>query len=176
MSQPIITSHVTRGSLLMTNSAVTIPRIGTSGTNGVLNGRSISGCRTRSTQTPAHTIVNASSVPMFTRSDRKSMSFTAGMSATIEPTTIVEIHGVRNLGCTADAHLGSSPSLDIEKNTRDWPSSITSITVANPKTAPIFTSSEPQLTPVTSIPTATGSLTFSCGYFTSPVSTDDTRM
>ena len=56
---------------------------------------------------------------------------------------MVEIHGVRNLGWIAEAHFGNSPSFDIEKNTRDWPSSMTSITVASPKTAPIFTSSDP---------------------------------
>ncbi len=49
----------------------------------------------------------------------------------------------------------------MEKKTRDWPSSMTSITVPRPKTAPILTSSDPQLTPVASMPSATGAATFS---------------
>ncbi len=38
----------------------------------------------------------------------------AGMMAAKEPKTIVVIHGVRNLGCTAEAHFGSRPSFDME--------------------------------------------------------------
>jgi hypothetical protein len=68
--------------------------------------------------------------------------------ATIGAYAMVEIHGVRNLGWMAEAHLGNRPSLDMEKKTRDWPSSMTSMTVPSPKTAPILTSSDPQLTPV----------------------------
>ena len=34
--------------------------------------------------------------------------------ATNSPTVMDEIHGVRNLGCTAPAHSGSSPSRDME--------------------------------------------------------------
>ncbi len=50
-----------------------MPRIGTSGTSGVLKGRCRSGWRTRRTQTPAQTMVKASSVPMFTSSASWSM-------------------------------------------------------------------------------------------------------
>ena len=97
---------------------------------------------------PALTMLKASSVPMFTSSESWSMGNTAGRKATIDPTTMFEIHGVRNLGWISLAHLGSRPSRDMEKKTRDWPSSITSITVARPKTAPTFTSRLPHATPV----------------------------
>ena len=43
-----------------------------------------------------------------------------------------ERQGVRNLGWISEKTLGSRPSRDIEKNTRDWPSSITRITDVNP--------------------------------------------
>jgi hypothetical protein len=55
-----------------------MPRMGTSGTSGVLKGRCRSGCRTRSTHTPAQTMVNASSVPIFTSSASRSMGRKAG--------------------------------------------------------------------------------------------------
>ena len=59
-------------------------------------------------------LVKASSAPMFTSSASLSMGRKAGMIAAKAPKTIVVIHGVRNFGCTAEAHLGSNPSRDIE--------------------------------------------------------------
>ncbi len=50
-------------------------------------------------------MVNASSVPMFTRSASLSIGSSAGNKAAKIPNTIVVIHGVRNFGCTADAHF-----------------------------------------------------------------------
>ena len=58
--------HVSNGSVSISPRHETIPRIGTSGTSGVRNGRSSSGRLRRSTHTPPHTSTNASSVPMFT--------------------------------------------------------------------------------------------------------------
>ena len=45
-----------------------IPSIGTSGTNGVLKGRTASGFLTRSTQIPRHTSTNANKVPKLVKS------------------------------------------------------------------------------------------------------------
>src|SRR5689334_8288883 len=78
-------------------SEITIPRMGTTGTHGVLNGRSRLGSLRRITHTPAHTITNASSVPMLTISSRTLIGKEAASTATKVPTVIEEIHGVRNL-------------------------------------------------------------------------------
>ncbi len=137
-----------------------MPRIGTTGTNGVLNGRCKSGRRTRSTHTPAQTITNASSVPMLVISFKMPMGRMAGRKATKTPTTMDEIQGVRKRGCTAPAQRGSRPSRDMEKNTRDWPSSITSITVLRPMMVPIRTRNSPHCTPVSAMPSAMGAPTF----------------
>lgn len=45
-----------------------IPKMGTSGTNGVVKGRTLSGSFLRMIHTPAHTNTNAKSVPMLVRS------------------------------------------------------------------------------------------------------------
>ena len=81
-------------------------------------------------------------------------------TATTRPTVIDEMYGVRNLGCTLLNISGSSPSFDIEKNTRLWPSNMTTIVLVSPPSAPIFTSSDPHFTPVASMPTARESGTF----------------
>ena len=77
---------------------VRIPRMGTSGTSGVLNGLGRSGRFTRRIHTPAQTITNASSVPMFTSTARSPMGMNDAKPATQTPTTIDEIQGVRNSG------------------------------------------------------------------------------
>jgi len=53
---------------------------------------------------------------------------------------------------------------------------MTSITVAKPNIAPTFTRKLAQVTPVASIPTATGSETFRDVYGTMPVSRPETSM
>ncbi len=92
------TIFVNTGSVQIKYSALTIPKIGTSGTIGVLNGRCRSGLRRRRIHTPAHTMANASSVPIFTSSLSLPIGSNAGINATIAPTTMFEIHGVRNFG------------------------------------------------------------------------------
>ena len=60
-----------------------------------------------------------------------------------------------------EAHCGSSPSRrDMEKNTRDCPSIMTSMTVPSPNTAPTSTSNSPHELPVAAMPKATGAATF----------------
>src|SRR5664279_515557 len=99
-SQMIRRSHVSPGRLAIKASEITIPRMGTRGTSGVLKGRCSSGRRTRRIHTPAHTITNASNVPMLTSSPRIPMGTREAKMATNSPTVMDEIHGVRNLGCT----------------------------------------------------------------------------
>src|SRR5580693_5484298 len=82
--------------------------------------------------TPTHTSTNAKSVP----TDVKSPASDSGRNAPNAPTkknsNILHLYGVRNLGCTSQKSFGSSPSSDIVKNTRLWPSNMTSITEENP--------------------------------------------
>ena len=52
------------GRLSINSSGIPIPKMGTTGTSGVLNARGKSGLRTRKIQTPPETITKASSVPM----------------------------------------------------------------------------------------------------------------
>src|ERR1039457_7453807 len=73
---------------------------------------------------PMHTITNASSVPMLGMCP----SFEIGRKPEKSETKTMKIRlqrqGVRNFAWTSENTLGSSPSRDIEKNTRDCPSSI----------------------------------------------------
>src|SRR5947209_3254733 len=169
-------SHVTPFRLAIIANEMTMPRMGTRGTIGVLNGLGRFGSRRRSTQMPAHTITNANRVPMLTISSSTLMGNDAASAATNTPTVMDDIQGVRNFGCTALNIDGSSPSFDIEKNTRDCPRSMTTMVLLKPMSAPIFTSKLPQCTPVRSMPTANGSRTSRSGYATNPVSTSATMM
>src|SRR5947209_1702108 len=155
---------------------ITMPMIGVNGTHGVTKARFTSVPRARNTQTPAHTMMNASKVPMETIWPSTSIGVRAPARATQMPTKIVERYGVRKRGCTLLAHAGSRPSLDIEKKTRDCPSNITTIVLLNPQIAPSLTTMLPQRTPVTSMPMAIGSGTSRLVYLTNPVSTAATRM
>ena len=53
-----------------------------------------------------------------------------------------DFHGVLNFGCSCENTLGTNPSFDMEKNTRDYPISITSITEENPARMATVTSVE----------------------------------
>src|ERR1017187_1689530 len=113
------------------------PRIGTTGTNGVRYGRGALGLVLRIQMMPMHTITNASSVPMLVMCP----SFEIGRKPENSETKSMKIrlqrHGVRNFLCTSENTLGSSPSRDIEKNTRDCPSNITRITELYPAIMPM---------------------------------------
>src|SRR6185312_4316466 len=127
MNMPMI-SHITRrsqvtaGRLYIHQRENNTPRMGTSGTHGVLNGRGKSGLRRRSTHTPAETMANASNVPMLTMSPSSLMGSEAASKATKKPTLSVESQGVRKRGWIVLKKLGNSLSRDIEKKTRDCPS------------------------------------------------------
>jgi len=75
-------------------------------------------------QTPAHTMMNASSVPMLGISPRAAIGTVDAKPATTNPTIKDDIHGVRNLGWTLLKTLDRSPSFDIEKNTRVVPQNL----------------------------------------------------
>ena len=70
------------------------PRMGTSGTSGVLNGRSSSGERTRSTHTPIHTVAKAASVPPETSSPNRPSGKKPAMMMAMIPTIHVDAAGV----------------------------------------------------------------------------------
>ena len=67
-----------------------MPIMGVKGTQGVTNARFTSVPRARRTQMPAHTMMNASKVPMETISPSTSMGVSAPAMATHNPTKIVE--------------------------------------------------------------------------------------
>src|SRR4051812_24952474 len=109
-----------------------MPRIGTTGTIGVLNWRGALGSRTRRIHTPAHTSTNANSVPIDVISPTMSSGRNAANTPTNTKNSRFDFHGVRYLGWTSLNTLGTRPSRLIEKNTRDWPISMTRITDENP--------------------------------------------
>ncbi len=63
-NQMIKRIHVSPGNAAIINTQETIPKIGTKGTNGVLNERGKLGCVLRNIIMPAHTSTNANKVPM----------------------------------------------------------------------------------------------------------------
>src|SRR6266403_400395 len=79
--------------------------------------------------TPAQTMTKANNVPMLTISVSTSMGRDAASTATNTPTVSVEIQGVRKRGWTALNRAGNKRSRDMEKNTRDCPSSMTTISL-----------------------------------------------
>ena len=120
------------------------PRIGTSGTHGVRKGLGNTGSVFLKTRMPRHTIMNANNVPITVMSDMTE----AGTNAAIKPTKMqnrkLDFHGVWNFGCSRENTAGTSPSFDMEKNTRDCPMSITRITDENPARIATVTNGDSQ--------------------------------
>ena len=75
-----------------------IPKIGTSGTRGVLNGRLASGFVILITQMPAHTKINAKSVPKLVKSPATLPGTNPPKSETNTNRIMFDLKGVRNLG------------------------------------------------------------------------------
>src|SRR5579863_3424846 len=141
MIWPITSQTIRRNQLLHPSEYImakfqTMPRIGTSGTSGVRNGRGVSGCARRITQTPAHTMTKANRVPMLVISPTTESGRKAEKGDTKSMNKRFERHGVRNFGWMSEKTLGTRPSRDMEKNTRLCPSSITSMTEVNPQMMP----------------------------------------
>lgn len=90
------------------------PKMGTNGTNGVLNGRAISGDLTRKIQMPALTKTKANKVP----NEVKSPATLPGTNAANPPTNTnkiqLDLYGVLNLGCKSEKTFGNKPSFAIE--------------------------------------------------------------
>src|SRR5690606_6635489 len=63
-------SQLSNGREAINNMQTMMPKIGITGTNGVLNGLSSSGLVLRSTRMPTQTSVNANSVPILTMCPR----------------------------------------------------------------------------------------------------------
>ena len=81
-SQMMSRVHVSSGKLDIRPKENQLRRIGTSGTIGVLKGRCRSGRRPARLHTPAHTMTNASNVPMLTNSPRMPIGIRAAKMAT----------------------------------------------------------------------------------------------
>src|SRR5947209_12994723 len=97
-SQIISRSHFDQPSEYFMAKCQTMPRIGTSGTSGVRNGRGASGFFTRMTQTPLHTITNANSVPMLVMRPTMLNGRSAENGATKKKNSRFERHGVWYFG------------------------------------------------------------------------------
>ena len=131
-SQIINLNQVSPGSENIINRQQTIPNIGIKGTNGVLKALGRSGCVLRKMIIPAHTNTNASKVPILVISPTTVAGTKAANKLTNTMNKRFDLEGVPNLGCTSENTFGSKPSFYIEKNTRDWPISITIITEEYP--------------------------------------------
>ena len=68
-----------------------IPKIGTNGKSGVLNGLASCGSVYRSTKIPAHTITKASNVPIETSSPNKFMGPNPAITIATSPVMMVVI-------------------------------------------------------------------------------------
>ena len=96
-----------------------MPRIGTKGTNGVLNARGRLGWVLRRTITPTHTKTNARRVPMLVISPTTRAGTKAANKLTKSINNKFDLLGVPNFGCTRENIFGNNPSLLMEKKTRD---------------------------------------------------------
>src|SRR5579885_141363 len=119
MTCPMTSQMISRSQLSIPSEYIiakfqTIPRTGTQGTQGVRNGRGVSGCLRRITHTLAHTITNANSVPMLVMCPTTESGRKAENGDTNRQNSRFERHGVRNLGCTSEKTFGTSPSRDME--------------------------------------------------------------
>ena len=74
------------------------PRIGTTGTHGVLNGLRISGLDFLNTRTLRQTIIKARRVPIETSSPRILIGRMPAITIATEPVIIVLTYGVLNFG------------------------------------------------------------------------------
>ena len=94
---------------------IRMPRIGTSGTHGVRNGRGRSGLRVAQ-----HDDAGADDDEREQRADGHQFAEQADREQAGDrprppaPVTIVAMYGVRNFGCTLPKTGGSRPSRDIE--------------------------------------------------------------
>ena len=86
------------GSETICAKQINAPRIGTVGTQGVLNGRGISGCVFLKTMILIHTIANASKVPIDTNSPKILIGKMPAKIIATEQVIMVLTYGVLNFG------------------------------------------------------------------------------
>ena len=91
-----------------------MPSVATSGTAGTRNPRGISGRRTRRIHTPAHTSMNANSVPMLVISPTMSPGTKAANSAVNTKKSRFDLYGVWYFGWISENTFGTRPSWLIE--------------------------------------------------------------
>ena len=128
INQTINRIHVSPGKNTIINRQVPIPRIGTTGTKGVLKALGASGIFFLSTSTPKQTRIKANKVPMLVISPTTRAGTKAANKLTNTRNNRLLFAGVLNLGCTDENIFGNNPSLLMLKNTLDCPNNITSIT------------------------------------------------
>src|SRR5688572_27739358 len=90
------------------------PKIGTNGTNGVLNGLTAVGFLTRNTQMPTHTNTNANKVPKLVKSPATLPGTKPANNPTNTNSNAFDLKGVRNFGCSSENTFGTRPSFDME--------------------------------------------------------------
>src|SRR6218665_918496 len=106
--------QVSSGNENIMTRQVTIPRIGTNGTNGVLNGRSASGCCLRRIKIPRQTMTKANKVPILVISPTTLIGTKPAKRLMKIQSTQFDLDGVWNFGCSCENTFGSKPSLLIE--------------------------------------------------------------
>ena len=127
--------------------------------------------------TAMQTITKASSVPMLTISPMTEIGVTLPTMAASNPTSMVFLYGVRNFGwIEAKNFLGNKPSLAMAYNTRVWPSSMTSMTLVSPASAPSVMTCDAVESPRSRKARAMGASMFTSCQCTIPVSTPATAM
>ena len=94
---------------------------GSTGPNGTLNGRGMSGRVRRSTMTPTLTSRNANSVPMLTSLTISLSGTSAARIAMSTPRPMVTFTGAPVRGLTSAKRRGIRPSRDIAKKIRVCP-------------------------------------------------------
>src|ERR1019366_5339990 len=113
-SQTISRSQFDQPSEYIIAKFQTMPRIGSSGTSGVLNGLGASGFFTRITHTPAHTITKANRVPMLVMCPTMLKGRNAEKGATKKKNSMLDRQGVWNFGWISEKTAGTRPSRDME--------------------------------------------------------------
>src|SRR5918998_727949 len=97
--QPMKRSQVAPLSVTISQIDSRTETIGSTGMNGVRNGRGRSGSASRRSSTPIDTRMNANSVPMLTRSASVSIEVSPARIATSTVMMIVSRYGVPKRGC-----------------------------------------------------------------------------
>src|SRR5579863_8807130 len=105
-SQTISRSQFDPPSEYISAKLTIMPRIGTTGTQGVWNGRACPGFFTRITQTPAQTITKANNVPMLVIRPTMLSGRNAENGATKKKNSTFERHGVCSFGWISEKTLG----------------------------------------------------------------------